>query len=52
VKVRYTAKALNQLDEIFSYIAEQNPGAAKRVKVKIKGAIKRLGRHPLQRSPD
>ena len=51
MKVRYTAKALKQLDEIFSYIAEQNPGAARRVKAKIKGAIKRLGRHPYSARP-
>ena len=46
MKVRYTGKALRQLDDIFSYIAKQNPSAAKRVKVRIQRAIERLGRQP------
>ncbi len=51
MKIRYTAKALRQLDEIFSYIAERNPSAARRVKARIKGAIKRLNRHPYSARP-
>jgi toxin ParE1/3/4 len=46
VKVRYTHKALAQLDEIYSYIEAHNPSAAKRVKARIKQSIARLGRHP------
>jgi addiction module RelE/StbE family toxin len=46
VKVRYTRKALAQLDQIYSYIEAHNPTAAKRVKARIKRSIARLERHP------
>jgi addiction module RelE/StbE family toxin len=46
VKVRYTRKALAQLDEIYSHIEAHNPSAAKRVKARIKQSIARLGRSP------
>jgi toxin ParE1/3/4 len=46
VKVRYTRKALVQLDEIYSYIEAHNPSAAQRVKSRIKQSIARLGRNP------
>lgn len=51
MKVRYTAKALRQLDEIFSYIAEQDPGAAQRVQARVKQSILRVGRHPYSARP-
>lgn len=51
MKVRYTAKALRQLDEIFDYIALRDPGAAQRVKARIKRSIERLGRHPYSARP-
>ena len=46
MKIRYTRKALAQLDEIYSYIEAHNPSAAKRVKARIKQSIARLGRDP------
>jgi addiction module RelE/StbE family toxin len=46
VKVRYTRKALAQLDQIYSYIEAHNPTAAKRVKARIERSIARLERHP------
>ena len=46
MKVRYTPKALAQLDQIYSYIEAHDPRAAKRVKARIKQAIERLARHP------
>jgi addiction module RelE/StbE family toxin len=46
VKIRYTRKALAQLDQIYLYIEGHNPRAAKRVKARIKQAIGRLARHP------
>ncbi|MFZ1102133.1 MAG: type II toxin-antitoxin system RelE/ParE family toxin [Hyphomicrobiaceae bacterium] len=51
MNVRYTVKALKQLDEIFSYIAESDPGAAQSVKARIQRAINRLGRHPYSARP-
>jgi plasmid stabilization system protein ParE len=51
VKIRYTARALAQLDEIYSYIETHNPGAAKRVKSRIKQSIGRLVRHPYSCRP-
>ena len=46
MKIRYTRKALAQLDQIYLYIEARNPSAAKRVKARIKQAIQRLARHP------
>jgi toxin ParE1/3/4 len=42
VNIRYTRRALAQLDQIFSYIAMHNPRAAKRVQARIKRSIARL----------
>jgi plasmid stabilization system protein ParE len=46
VKIRYTAKALAQLDAIYSYIEAHDAGAAARVKARINRAIGRLARFP------
>jgi toxin ParE1/3/4 len=46
VKIRYTRKALVQLDRICSYIEEHNPQAAKRVNARIKNSIARLAVFP------
>ena len=46
MRIRYTRKALAQLDQIYSYIESHNPSAAKRVKAHIKHAIGRLARTP------
>lgn len=42
MRIRYTRRALAQLDEIYSYIETHDPGAAARVKARIKRAIERL----------
>jgi len=46
VRVRYTRRVLEQLDEIFSYIEVHDPAAAKRVKARIKRSIERLSMFP------
>jgi threonine dehydrogenase-like Zn-dependent dehydrogenase/plasmid stabilization system protein ParE len=46
VKIRYTPKALAQLDAIYSYIEAHNPRAATAVKARIQRAIGRLARFP------
>jgi len=46
VKVRYTRKALAQIDAIFSFIERENPRAAEAVDARIKRAIGRLARFP------
>jgi plasmid stabilization system protein ParE len=46
VKIRYTAKALAQLDAIYSYIEARDPRAAIAVKARINRAIDRLARFP------
>jgi plasmid stabilization system protein ParE len=42
VKIRYTRKALVQLDRIYSYIEAHNPQAAKRVNARFQNSIARL----------
>jgi plasmid stabilization system protein ParE len=42
VKIRYTRKALAQLDQVYLFIEAHNPHAAKRVNARIKRAIDRL----------
>lgn len=39
MKVRYTSRARHDIDEIFSYIAKQNPQAAQRVQAAILATI-------------
>jgi toxin ParE1/3/4 len=46
VKIRYTRKALAQLDQIYSFIEAHNPRAAKSVNIRIKRAIGRLAGFP------
>ncbi len=45
-KVRYTPRALGDLDAIYKYIAEQNPRAARAVKARIKERIQSLANFP------
>lgn len=45
-KVRYTPRALGDLDVIFEYIAAQNPRAASAVKSRIRERIASLARFP------
>lgn len=46
MKVRYTQKALAQLEQVYFYIEAHDPKAAVRVKARIKRAIEHLARHP------
>lgn len=47
MNVRYTLRALSQLDAIYCYIAQHNPAAAERVKRYIQEAIDRLADFPM-----
>jgi addiction module RelE/StbE family toxin len=46
MRVRYTPRALSDLQEIYSYIDEFNPRAALAVKHRIQERIRRLADHP------
>jgi addiction module RelE/StbE family toxin len=46
VKIRYSTRALAQLDEIYSYIAEHDRSASRRVQARIKRSIDRLADFP------
>ena len=46
MKVRWTVPAVNQLREIFNYIAERNPPAAGRVVRRIRQAVLQTARLP------
>jgi plasmid stabilization system protein ParE len=51
MSVRYTARALDQLAEIFDYIAHENPRAAHAVQTKIRASIENLASFPLRAAP-
>ncbi len=44
---QFTPQAIDDLDEIWSYIAEDNVGAANRLESEILAACDGLARHPL-----
>ncbi len=46
MRIRYTRKALAQLDDIYAFIEARNPRAAYAVNAHIKRAIGRLARFP------
>lgn len=46
MRVRFSAPARDELDAIYSYIAEQSPAAAQRVKRRIREAAEQLGDFP------
>jgi toxin ParE1/3/4 len=46
MKVRYASRARNDIEEIYSYIAKENPQAAKRVKSAILATIKFVASRP------
>ncbi len=46
MRVRYAARARNDIEEIYSYIAKENPHAAKRVKAAILATIKLAASRP------
>jgi toxin ParE1/3/4 len=51
VKVRYTASALRQLDEVLGYIRQRNPQGARRVGRRIQIIVNLLAQHPLAGQP-
>jgi toxin ParE1/3/4 len=51
MKVRYSRRALTQLDQIFSYIAKDNPAAAAAVVDRIEALVGVLGRYPTMGRP-
>lgn len=47
MKLRYTPKALAELDEILTYIAERSPQGARNVQARIQAITTLLQEHPL-----
>jgi len=46
MKIRHAPQARADLDEIFAYLDERSPAAARSVKARIISAIRRLADHP------
>ena len=46
MKVRYSRRALAQLEQVHSYIFEHNPSAARRVVERIEDLCEKLGEFP------
>jgi toxin ParE1/3/4 len=46
MKVRYTATALHELDEILAYIADRNTVAAASVRARIEALVEQLSNFP------
>ena len=46
MKVRYSSRALRQLDDFFVFIETDNPAAARRVMTRIQRSIDRLTQFP------
>jgi toxin ParE1/3/4 len=46
MRVRFAARARNDIEEIYSYIAEKNPVAAKHVKAAILATVKLVASRP------
>jgi toxin ParE1/3/4 len=46
MRVRHTQAALTEIDEIFAYIAADNPDAAARVVDRIEQVVARIGEFP------
>ncbi len=46
MKVRWTRRALADLDSAYEYVAGDNPAAAERMLDRIEEAVTVLGRHP------
>ena len=51
MKVRYSRRALTQVDQILSYIAKDNPAAAAAVAHRIDALVALLGRYPMMGRP-
>jgi toxin ParE1/3/4 len=46
MKVRYSRRALRQLDEIFAYVATENPRAAASIVARVEMLVHLIRRHP------
>jgi plasmid stabilization system protein ParE len=46
VRLRHTPRALVELDEVLTYIAERSPQGARRVQARIQAVTNLLGEHP------
>jgi plasmid stabilization system protein ParE len=46
MKSRYTETALAEVNEIFAYISERSPTAAKRVVARVERTVRNLGNFP------
>jgi toxin ParE1/3/4 len=46
MRARYTETALAEVNEIFAYISERNPSAAKRVVARVERTVRNLGDYP------
>jgi plasmid stabilization system protein ParE len=46
VKVRYTLRAAEELDQVLSYIDERSPGGARHVKARIQAMLELIALHP------
>ena len=51
MKVRFSSRALVELERILDHIESQSPTAARRVSARIKKAIERIGRFPYSSRP-
>ena len=47
MRVRYTDTALAELDDIFRYLSERNPAAAKAVAARVRDVVAILADYPL-----
>jgi toxin ParE1/3/4 len=46
VNLRYTPRAVAELDEILAYIEQRSPSGARQVKMRIRSVIDLLSQHP------
>jgi plasmid stabilization system protein ParE len=46
VKLRYTPRAITELDELLAYIEQHSPRGARHVKTRIRSVINFLSQHP------
>jgi len=46
VKLRYTLRAAQELEQVLSYIDDRSPEGARRVKARIQGVIDLIASHP------
>ncbi len=46
MRARYSKLALNELDDIFDYIAKNNPASAELVQRRVRSVVEHIARHP------